>query len=159
MLPFFKENLPLFTGKFYVFHRKTHDFSSKLKNQGIENIDTRKNYRYFPVLISIDKYRYFSHHQVKQEGDLLEKQKSQRLSVNVLIVTFFGKDGIVYIEKMSQKVNVMQDTYQTTLEKLMNRPHSLKTSELPKRKVETAYGQCEASLRKFRTRFPGSSRG
>ncbi len=35
MLPFLKENLSIFTGKFYVFHRKTHDSSSKPKNQGI----------------------------------------------------------------------------------------------------------------------------
>ncbi len=27
MLPFFQENLLIFLRKFYVFHRKTHDFS------------------------------------------------------------------------------------------------------------------------------------
>ncbi len=52
----------------------THDFSSKPKNQGIDkkisilekSIDT---YRYFPVLISIDKYRYFSHHYFEGKQD------------------------------------------------------------------------------------------
>ncbi len=29
MLKFFQENLPIFRGKFYVFRRKTHDFSIK----------------------------------------------------------------------------------------------------------------------------------
>ncbi len=55
MLPFFfKENLAIFTGKFHALHRKIHNFSSKLKNQGIDkkisipekNIDTS------PVTIS-----------------------------------------------------------------------------------------------------------
>ncbi len=36
MLPFFTENLPIFTRKFYILHRKTHNFSSKPKNQGID---------------------------------------------------------------------------------------------------------------------------
>ncbi len=55
MLPFFQENLPIITGKFYVFRRKTHDFSSKLKNQGIDKkISIPEK--------SIDTYRYFSHH-------------------------------------------------------------------------------------------------
>ncbi len=36
MLPFFQENLLIFTGKFFVFRRKTHDFSSKSKNQSID---------------------------------------------------------------------------------------------------------------------------
>ncbi len=72
MLLFFQENLPIFTGKFYVFRRKTHDFSSKPRNQGIDkkiekSIDT---YRYFPVSISSDKYRYFSHHYHKEASTI-----------------------------------------------------------------------------------------
>ncbi len=43
MVDNFSENVTIFirksadfTGKFYVFSRKTHDFSSKPKNQGID---------------------------------------------------------------------------------------------------------------------------
>ncbi len=35
MLPLFQENLSIFTGKFYIFRRETHDFSGKPKNQRI----------------------------------------------------------------------------------------------------------------------------
>ncbi len=36
MLPFFQENLPIFTGIFYIFHREPHDFLSEPKNRGID---------------------------------------------------------------------------------------------------------------------------
>ncbi len=75
MLPFFQENLPIFTGKFYIFRRKTHDFLSKLKNQGIDKISIPEKsidtHRYFPVVISNDNYQYFSHHYIKQRYCLI----------------------------------------------------------------------------------------
>ncbi len=47
----------MFTVKFYVFHRKTHDLSSKPKNQGIEKkISMKKVVILFPSLILLDSF-------------------------------------------------------------------------------------------------------
>ncbi len=50
----------------------------------------------------------------------LEKQKSQGSAIKVMLITFFDRDGLIYVHEMPEKVNVNRTIYKAALVKLLN---------------------------------------